>query len=287
MSKIYLKPPLSRNVLVCSNPPSEKRFYSLHKRLSRFVINWHSHELAQLVMAEHGTLHINVEGTCMVIPPWYCAWIPPYLSHEVWSMAPDITFRTLFFDSKVCKKSFYRTPAIFPVTPVLREMIKHTERWNDRHDNDPYEQTFMRAIEQTLPIAMEASVNIKLPSSTNERLLDIIEYLQEHLHEKIIVDDIAIRFGISSRSLHRLFTQHLGIPFSAYLRIMRIIHSVELLSLGNHSIAEVAASVGYDSLPTFSNNFMEIIGNRPSYFIPGNKERINSEHIAMSYLTTH
>lgn len=246
----------------------------MHKRPGKFIVDWHSHDLSQLILAEQGTLHINVDGTCLVLPPWYCVWIPPRLSHEIWSSSPDVTLRSLFFESNACKQNFYHTPSVFPISPLLREMIRYTERWNNVTMEDTSEQIFMKAIQHTLPDAMKASVNIKLPSSKNERLVDIIDYLQQHISEKVSVDSLGIQFGISPRSLHRLFVQELGIPFSTYMKMMRIMYAVDLLSQGSNSIAEVAASVGYDSLPTFSNNFVELVGNRPSYFIPGNKEKL-------------
>ena len=48
---------------------------------------------------------------------------------------------------------------------------------------------------------------------------------------------------------------------------MRIIKAVELLVKPGVNVSEVAYSVGYESVPTFSNNFKEIMGVRPHMFL--------------------
>lgn len=43
--------------------------------------------------------------------------------------------------------------------------------------------------------------------------------------------------------------------------------SLEWIEQGKDNVSELASLVGYESLTTFSNNFLEISGNRPLHFI--------------------
>ncbi|WP_238140935.1 helix-turn-helix domain-containing protein [Psychroflexus sp. S27] len=54
--------------------------------------------------------------------------------------------------------------------------------------------------------------------------------------------------------------------FIKYYTRLRIFKSLELLMNPNYNISEIANRVGYNSLPTFSNTFHEIMGKRPSEY---------------------
>ena len=63
--------------------------------------------------------------------------------------------------------------------------------------------------------------------------------------------------------------------FSRYSKISRVIKALELIENGVDNVSEIASQVGYESISTFSNNFLEICGNRPIYFINKKKTEIN------------
>jgi AraC-like DNA-binding protein len=43
--------------------------------------------------------------------------------------------------------------------------------------------------------------------------------------------------------------------------------ALELIEAGSDNVSQIASRVGYESLATFSNNFLAICGNRPLHFI--------------------
>jgi AraC-like DNA-binding protein len=57
--------------------------------------------------------------------------------------------------------------------------------------------------------------------------------------------------------------------FIQYFTIRRILKAIELLLEKKLSISEVARTVGYNSVPTFSNTFFKILGQRPSDYLNG------------------
>ncbi|MGN6476008.1 MAG: helix-turn-helix domain-containing protein, partial [Flavipsychrobacter sp.] len=57
------------------------------------------------------------------------------------------------------------------------------------------------------------------------------------------------------------------IPFVQYMKLVRIVKAVEQLSIPGKNVTEVAYEVGYESMPSFSNNFLEIMGRRPNTFL--------------------
>jgi len=43
--------------------------------------------------------------------------------------------------------------------------------------------------------------------------------------------------------------------------------ALEMIEMGSDNVSQLANDVGYDSVATFSNNFLEICGFRPLQFI--------------------
>ena len=89
----------------------------------------------------------------------------------------------------------------------------------------------------------------------------------DHLGEKLSVVDLARQHALSTRTVSRLFQQELGMSVISFLKVARVAKALELLSLPGANVSETAYQVGYDSLPSFSNSFFEIVGTRPQAFL--------------------
>jgi AraC-like DNA-binding protein len=249
-----------------------KPFFVYHQKLGRFYSDWHRHEWGQLVYAENGCIHLNVSGKKVLLPGWYGAWIPPGTFHEIWSDSADLLVRAICFTVEASNDSLHQL-AVFPASPLLKEMIRYSEKWNRVSGEDRQEQVFLQALQDVLPGEIARSVGVCLPSTSHEKLARLLEYLQSHLHEKISIDPLARHFGFSVRTLARLFNGQLGISFSGYCKIARIMRALELIEAGGDNVSQIAGAVGYESLATFSNNFLAICGNRPLHFINQKRTR--------------
>jgi transcriptional regulator GlxA family with amidase domain len=180
--------------------------------------------------------------------------------------------RAICFTVEASNDSLHQL-AVFPASPLLKEMIRYSEKWNRVSGEDRQEQVFLQALQDVLPGEIARSVGVCLPSTSHEKLARLLEYLQSHLHEKISIDPLARHFGFSVRTLARLFNGQLGISFSGYCKIARIMRALELIEAGGDNVSQIAGAVGYESLATFSNNFLAICGNRPLHFINQKRTR--------------
>lgn len=87
--------------------------------------------------------------------------------------------------------------------------------------------------------------------------------MQRHLHEKIVVADIAKQFGITSRYFRRLFEERWGIPPAQFLTDLRIRKAKTLLLLTDMPITEIAFACGFCDNSHFSNVFTKNEGCSP------------------------
>ncbi|MNI67171.1 HTH-type transcriptional activator RhaS [compost metagenome] len=108
-------------------------------------------------------------------------------------------------------------------------------------------------------------LEITLPSEN--RLQTVLDHLHDHYTHAIKMDDIALLSNLSLRTIERLFKKETGMTLVKYQQLLRIIKSLELLSMGELTISQIAYKVGYQSLQAFTNSFYAVLGYRPSAFI--------------------
>lgn len=240
----------------------------LHKRTTDLNTGWHMHSKGQLLYAEDGVTRLYIAGSSFLLPMRHGAWIPANMVHLVTSSSPNLFLRTLYFTIEPgLTHPFYSTFSVFQVCELLREMIVYTERWALTQHASPQETNFLHTLKLILPDLQGAALGLRLPSSEHPKVRALIHFLWENLSRKVSVEEAAKKMALSSRTIARLFQQELNMSFTGFLKIARIIKALELLSLPGANVSDTAYQVGYDSIPTFSNSFFEVVGARPQSFL--------------------
>ena len=77
---------------------------------------------------------------------------------------------------------------------------------------------------------------------------------------------LARQVGVSRSVLAERFRHFLGVPPMAYLTRWRLQLGAQLLASTSHSVAQIAAEVGYESEPAFNRAFKREFGSPPARF---------------------
>ncbi|MEV7230498.1 AraC family transcriptional regulator [Polymorphospora sp. NPDC051019] len=104
------------------------------------------------------------------------------------------------------------------------------------------------------------------PDPEVERVGRIVRTL---LHDRSVVrvDEVATRFGLSSRSLQRLFQRHVGVSPKWILRRYRLHEAAARLAEdGPANWSEVAADLGYFDQSHFIRDFSAAVGMTPAAY---------------------
>lgn len=80
------------------------------------------------------------------------------------------------------------------------------------------------------------------------------------------IAELARRVGVSRSVLAERFRHFLGVPPMAYLTHWRMQLGAQLLRSSSHSVAQIAAEVGYESEPAFNRAFKREFGSPPARF---------------------
>lgn len=256
---------LQEHLKIIERNPDCINFLNTHQALNLPI---HSHSKAQFCYAEGGVTFFQNEEMQFLLPARHCMWIPSNVTHKIWHRYVSDTIYTFFVpENAVPKDPFYDKIGIYPVTPLLLEMIHYAQKWKGDLLPSSFAYRFVKSITDLLGDSQQPSLPFSLPTSENPRVLVILQFLQFNLSSKFTLEQVANHFNMSDRTLTRLFQKSLNVSFYQYLKMARLIRAMEILLLEpDMPIHEVAYSVGYDSLSSFSNSFQKMIGKRPSAF---------------------
>lgn len=103
----------------------------------------------------------------------------------------------------------------------------------------------------------------------SEKILKLVEdFLETHLTERIVMDDLARLAGVSQRQFRRLFRIATDMSPREYIWMRRAAYGKSLLSQGHHNVAEAAVAAGFSDQTHMNRHFKSLYGVPPSTFLP-------------------
>ena len=137
----------------------------------------------------------------------------------------------------------------------------------DSHENldDLVEQLIIATIDA---VTRERAVDAKplLPPPLDHRLRAAITLMREHVCEKMAIDEIASRVGLSRAHLFTLFRDQLNTTPQVFWSAVRVEEAMRRLIAEGASLTSVAMDLGFSAPSNFSRFFKEHTGVSPSTF---------------------
>ena len=228
------------------------------------ITGWHSHEVHQIEYALHGIVEVETDSAHYLLPPQQAAWIPVGLEHQA-VMNPDVKTIAVMFDPALIPEAGDRA-RIIAVSPLIREMMVYALRWPiHRSHGDDVSDTFFRTLAALVSEALDHEAPLSLPTSDHPIVARALDYTKEHL-DSVTADDVARAVSVSERTLRRLFTETIGLPWRTYLLHARMLRAMALLAAPGQSVQETSYAVGFDSLSAFSRAFTQFCNETPSAY---------------------
>lgn len=242
-----------------------KSVFVMHEK-SEKLIPFHRHTKGQLSYVEGGIAYITTNNKTYVVPAKHFFWIPEGMEHLLRIGHSATVLRSLYFYAYDDQADpFYTKLGIYPASELLIQMIKYTEIWDEKHvKSKDHNFEFLISLKNILPKISNEALPIILPMTDDQQMNKILHYLDSNINETLTLISISKRFGMSERSVSRLFRSALDISFLQYLKTLRMVKAIELILKSNKSINEIAYEVGYSSISTFSDTFHEFTQSRPS-----------------------
>lgn len=99
------------------------------------------------------------------------------------------------------------------------------------------------------------------------KLQPVFDYIHEHLHQPIRVEEIADVAGMSEKYFITYFKQSIGLTPGRYIYQLKMNRARELLYLKRYSIQQIASMLGYPDPYSFSKAFKKYYKVPPSKFV--------------------
>ena len=229
-------------------------------------VDAHMHREAQLVYATRGTMQVTTPKGRWLVPPDRAVWVPARLEHAI-DMLADVEMRTLYFEKAWLRREQHgehlTSEFVVRVSPLLHQAI--LALFADRASGERTALLVKLALLE-LHRAEDSTTFIPLPREPRcRRAAEIVLADPTAAHE---IEAVARTVGTSARTLSRLFSAETELSFKSWCQRARIAAAIERLSTdADVSIKQLAAHLGYASLPAFSHAFRQVTGKTPTEFI--------------------
>lgn len=91
----------------------------------------------------------------------------------------------------------------------------------------------------------------------------ILSYVDQHIYSKISLNELSNLAGYTPFYFSRLFSETMGMPATAYIRIRKLQHAISSLLEGKR-VLDVALLYAFDSHEGFTRAFTQLFGSTPS-----------------------
>jgi len=226
------------------------------------IIDWHTHERAQLLYAVQGVMRVTTHNGVWVVPTQRAVWIPPGISHHVQAQGTPLSMRSLYIREDALD-GLPQVCCVVTVSPLLRELIIEVMQLPD---NPPPDSPAGRLIAvlldriEGLPVAP-----LHLPMVRDRRAGRIVETLMADPADPRSLNDWSRTLGASERTLARIFTRETGMTFGQWRQQVKLLAALTRLAQGN-SVTEVAFDLGYASQSAFIAMFRRALGKTPGRY---------------------
>lgn len=92
------------------------------------------------------------------------------------------------------------------------------------------------------------------------------KFVTENYTEPLSLDDAARVAAMEKTYFSKYFSKKVGLSYCEWVRQLRIQKAIELMKAGDHSITEIAFSVGFGSLRAFQRAFQKCVNQTPREF---------------------
>lgn len=248
------------------------------------------HDFWELVYVDKGEIVIDMDNEQFKLEQGNIAFHEPNEYHNLRAngiVAPNIIIVT--FKCKSPAINFFRK-RILPLSDIEKGFLSTIVKEAIKNFSSPIEDTFLAKLkrrditsfgsEQLISISLEQLLislyrnfgEIQKNTTTLKRGIhqdvvnNILQYMQEHVCEKLTVQQIADAVGVSRTGIHTIFKERMSESVMNHFSKMKIDISKSMIREGRYNISQIASYLGFDSIHLFSRRFKQLTGMTPTEY---------------------
>lgn len=247
-------------------------------------IGFHFHDFHKILLLMKGNVSYCVEGRIYDLQADDIVFVPAGEVHRpvlhdtaiyeriIIYISKDYlnTYRTDNYDLAQClieahqkQSHVLRVPAFG--TTKLGQIVRELEQSLDSNEyaNELYHNLlFLEFMIQLNRVAIHDGIEYLSNSSSNKKMIDVIDYLNEHLTDDLSIDFLAETFYLSRYHLMHAFKEETGYTIGNYLSTKRLLLARDRIRQGE-PITNVCYECGFRNYSTFSRAYKKNFGCSP------------------------
>lgn len=246
---------------------------------------YHYHDFYKILICISGTVTYNIEGRSYRLKPYDIVLVNRYDIHKPQVSAGDDYERIIFYISKEYldrhmggeydlaypflrareeRTDVLRFPAV--MNTQLLEVVARIEE-NARSSDYAHELYANVLFMEFMILLCRACVEHKEcfchNVTYNQKMIDILRYINEHLEEELSIEEIANHFYISKYHMMRQFKEETGYTIHQYITEKRVLKAKNMMQAGVPA-TKACYACGFQDYSTFSRAFKNRMEKKPS-----------------------
>lgn len=239
--------------------------YSKNKVDNHVLWENHCHSLYEMIAVLEGDISVTLEGKTYRLIKNQVIIIPPLCYHTVTAnIIGNYQRVTALFDHTAIPSVLQKNFAQINSSPILC-----SNSWMDdfysvfETSPSPYYEPLVESLMTHLFYkCIQKFDNTTINTDTNQFIEQIISYIDKHMLDRIVLDDLAKHTARSKSLVCHLFEKQMGIPPQQYILQKRMAYAQMQLRDG-HSATSVAVELGYKSYSSFWRMYQKHYGTTP------------------------
>lgn len=222
---------------------------------------WHSHQDGQLYWLSKGIILVETSDSQWPMTPGTLGWIPANSRHKAHTLA-DVDGWIVRVAQDI-GSHYPNNPRVFGVDSFCHALLKKIVY----HPRVSYPKHLLEYLLEIIGYELDVSRNIKfeLPLPYDRRARKMAEFLIGQPSNISTQAQLANCFGLSTRTLSRVFTKETGLTFTQWRQQARLINSMQWL-LDDEPIYDVAVKSGYGNVSAYISAFKRNFNETPGQF---------------------
>ena len=250
-------------------------------------IEYHYHDFDKILVFFKGNITYTIEGKSYSLIPGDIILVPQGDSHKVESYDNSIYERLVIYLSPQylsnveengisLRECFLRVKERYSNVIRFKEkgestlsaLAKQMRKMIRQKEKQDFDNLFQRTILLQFLISLnremsEESIHFVNTNRCNKKIVEIIQYINNHLTEEINIDSLSESFYISKYHMMRQFKAETGYTIGNYINQKRLLYARELLKQGE-SVTKVYLDSGFKEHSTFVRAYKQMFGEVPS-----------------------
>lgn len=249
----------------------EIRNAGVFRFLASYRFDRHNHRETEIIYIKSGHCIVGTdegflplrEGDCVVVhrgvPHWF------FVDKKEVCQIAQLEFQAEFPDYFRDAFVFFRANRFQKLSGCERvgELLESIGRRHRLAGSHSYDSLQMKLLFFQLFTELSGIIEEKDKMKGSSKIDKIVGYINQHYEDDLSVENLADRFGISSRYLRRCFKEETGINCVQYITSLRMEKAKEFLWLSGKTVTEIASLTGFNSSQYFSRLFRQYTGQTP------------------------